>query len=41
MFARDALKSVPTILMWWDEETRRVVVNLKARELRQKLGLKA
>jgi hypothetical protein len=40
MFARDSLKSVPSIRIWWDDETRRVVVNLKAREMRQKLGLK-
>lgn len=40
MFARDALVSVPGILMWWDEETRRVVVPLRARGLRARLGLK-
>jgi hypothetical protein len=40
MFARDALKSSPSIWEWWDSETRRTVVSLEARELRARLGLK-
>jgi hypothetical protein len=39
LFAPKALESVPPILEWWDEETRRTVTNLRGWKARKALGL--
>lgn len=39
LFAPAGLKSVPSILEWWDAETRRTVVSLRGWSARKALGL--
>lgn len=39
MFARDALRSVPLLLIWWDEETRRTVTSMQGWKARKAMGL--
>ena len=39
-FVPQSLKSVPTILEWWDEETRRTVTHLGGWKAGKALGLR-
>lgn len=39
LFAPKGLESVPPIMEWWDEETRRTVTHLGGWKARKALGL--
>lgn len=39
VFAPKGLVSVPTILEWWEQETRRTVTTMRGWTARKKLGL--